>query len=235
MIFLPGLSFSASNRRCAGAVKSVVSAGAYSSAAIVAPVFASAALKAATPSRPNALSCAERRDRHARLADRDRVRDRVLRGVARGAEDVAVPLVAGDLVGDRRLDDQDLLALLGDGQHRERRGRRGRADRERDAVVLVGFGERGLGDVGLALVVLGDDDDLAPVDRHRALGGVFEAHAQAGLGLLGVGLERAGLAVDQRDLQVFGAAALPANSPAPSAAAMRIFRTLSSREIRQKH
>ena len=57
MIFLPGLSLSASNRRCAAAVKSVVAAGAYSSAAIVAPVFASASLKAATPSRPNALSC----------------------------------------------------------------------------------------------------------------------------------------------------------------------------------
>ena len=54
MIFLPGLSFSASNSRCAGAVKSVVFIGAYSSAASVAPVFASAALNAATPSRPNA-------------------------------------------------------------------------------------------------------------------------------------------------------------------------------------
>jgi len=54
MILRPGLSFSASNRRCAGAVKSAVFCGAYSSAASVAPVFESAALKAATPSRPKA-------------------------------------------------------------------------------------------------------------------------------------------------------------------------------------
>ena len=37
-------------------MKSVVLAGAYSSATSVAPVLASAALKAATPSRPKALS-----------------------------------------------------------------------------------------------------------------------------------------------------------------------------------
>ena len=121
----------------------------YSSAAIVAPVLASAALKAATPSRPNALSCAERRDRHTLLSDRHRIRDRVLRGVAAGAEDVAVPLVAGDVVGHRRLHDQDLLALLGDGQHRERGGRRRRTDRNVDLVVLVGFGERVLATSGL--------------------------------------------------------------------------------------
>ena len=204
MIFLPGLSLSASNRRCAGGgevgrcrrcvfLRRDRRAG-----------FGQRRLEGRDAVAPEGVVLRQRRDRHARLADRDRVRDRILRGVAAGAEDVAVPLVAGDLVGDRRLDDQDLLALLGDRQHRERGGRRGRADRERDAVVLIGFGERGLGQVGLALVVLGDEHDLAPVDRHRALGGVFEAEAQAGLGLLGIGLERAGLAVDQRDLQVFG-------------------------------
>jgi len=42
MILRPGLSFSASNRRWPAAVKSVVVVGAYSSAASVAPVFASA-------------------------------------------------------------------------------------------------------------------------------------------------------------------------------------------------
>lgn len=138
------------------------------------------------------------------LADRDRIRDRVLRGVARGAEDVAIPLLAGNLVRDRRLDDQDLLVLLGDRENGKRCGRRCRADRDIGLVVLIGFRERGLGEIGLALVVLGDDDDLAAVERHGALGGVFKTHLQAGLGLLGVGLERTGLAVDQRDLEVVG-------------------------------
>ena len=95
--------------------------------------------------------------------------------------------------------------LLGDRQHGDRGGGRGGADRDIGAVVLIGFGERALGEVGLALVVLGDEDDLASVDRHRALGGVFEAEPEAGFGLLGVGLERAGAAVDQRDLEIVGA------------------------------
>src|SRR5205814_10148056 len=56
----------------------------------------------------------QRRHGDALLADRDRVRDRVLRRVARGAEDVAIPLVAGDLVGHRRLDQQNFLVLFGD-------------------------------------------------------------------------------------------------------------------------
>jgi hypothetical protein len=59
--------------------------------------------------------------------------------------------------------------------------------------------EQALADVGLALVVLLDHDDLLAGDRHRAAGRVVEAHHQAGLGLLAVGLERAGLAVDVRD------------------------------------
>ncbi|MGY4432463.1 hypothetical protein ACVWWO_004940 [Bradyrhizobium sp. F1.13.1] len=46
--------------------------------------------------------------------------------------------------------------------------------------------------------------DLAPVERHGALGGVFKTHLQAGLGLLGIGLERTGLAIDQRDLEIVG-------------------------------
>jgi hypothetical protein len=56
MSFLPCLSFKASNRRWPTPVKSVVVAGAYSSATRFAPVFASAALNAATPSWPKALS-----------------------------------------------------------------------------------------------------------------------------------------------------------------------------------
>ena len=94
--------------------------------------------------------------------------------------------------------------LLGDRQHGDRGGRRGRADRDIRAVVLIGFGERDLGEIGLALVVLGDDDDLAPGDRHRALGRVFEAELEAGLGLLGVGLERTGAAINQCDLEIVG-------------------------------
>ena len=94
--------------------------------------------------------------------------------------------------------------LLGDRQHGDRRGRGGGADGDVDAVVLVGLGERALGEVGLALVVLGDDDDLAPVDLHRSLGRVFEPELEAGLGLLGVGLQRAGQAIDEGDLEIVG-------------------------------
>ena len=92
-------------------------------------------------------------------------------------------------VGDRGLDDEDLLVLLGDRQHGDRRGGRGGADGDVGAVVLISLGERAFGEVGLALVVLGDDDDLAPVDLHRPLGGVFEPEPEARLGLLGVGLQ----------------------------------------------
>jgi hypothetical protein len=74
-------------------------------------------------------------------------------------------------------------------------------------VVLVGLGQGRFGEVGLALVVLDDDDDLASVDRHRPLGRVFEAEPETGLGLLGVGFERAGAAVDQGDSEVVGAGA----------------------------
>ena len=56
MNFLPGWSFSLSMMRCRPAVKSVVPAGRYSSCTILA--FLSASLKALTPSRPKALSCA---------------------------------------------------------------------------------------------------------------------------------------------------------------------------------
>src|SRR6185295_15584608 len=55
-------------------------------------------------------------DGDALLADRDRVGDRVLRRIASGAENVSVPLLAGNLVRDGGLDDQDLLVFLGNGQ-----------------------------------------------------------------------------------------------------------------------
>ena len=141
-------------------------------------------------------------DIDARRPDRERVGNRVLTGIAPGAKDVAVPFVAGDLVGDSGLDDQDFLVLFGDRQHGDRGGRRGGADGDVGAVVLVSFRERALGEVGLALVVLRDDDDLAPVDFHRPLGRVFEPEPEARFGLLGVRLERTGEAADQGDLQI---------------------------------
>ena len=202
MIFLPGLSFSASNRRWAGAVKSVVCGRGVFLGVEGRAGLGERLLEGGDAVAAEGVVLRQRRDMHAGLADRDRVRDRVLRRVARGAEDVAVPLRAGDVVGDRGLDDQDLLVLLGDRQHGERRGGRTRADGDVGAVVLVGLGQGGLGDVRLRLVVLGDDDDLAPVDLHRPLGRVFEAHHEAGLGLLGVGLQRTGEAADEGDLEI---------------------------------
>jgi hypothetical protein len=91
-------------------------------------VEAGAGLGQRLPERRDAVAAEgvvlrQRRDMDAGLADRHRVRDRVLRRVAAGAEDVAVPLVAGDLVGHRRLDDQDLLVFFGDRQHGDRRRR----------------------------------------------------------------------------------------------------------------
>ncbi len=143
----------------------------------------------------------ERGDADVLVLQGRRAGQRILGRVARGAEDVAVPLVAGDLVGHGGLDDQELLVLLGNRQHGERRGRRGGADGDVDLVVAIGLLEGGLGEVGLELVVLQDDLDLAAVDFHRALGRVVQAEHEAGLGLARIGLERAGLAVDQGDLE----------------------------------
>jgi hypothetical protein len=50
--------------------------------------------------------------------------------------------------------------------------------------------------------VLDDHLDLAVLPSHRAFGEVFETHHEPGLGLLGIGFERAGLAGDQCDLEV---------------------------------
>jgi hypothetical protein len=97
------------------------------------------------------------------LVQRHGVGDRVLRAVAAGAEDVLVPLVAGDRVGHGRLDQQDLLVFLGDRQHGQRDAGRRRADGEVDLVVGVGGGQQRLAQVGLALVVLLDHDDLRPL------------------------------------------------------------------------
>jgi hypothetical protein len=69
-------------------------------------------------------------------------------------------------------------------------------------VVGVGGGEQGLAEVRLALVVLFDHHQLLVADHHGALGRVVETHHEAGRGLLAIGFERAGLAVDVRDLDV---------------------------------
>jgi hypothetical protein len=132
----------------------------------------------------------QRGDGHAGLVDRHRVGDRVLRAVAAGAEDVLVPLVAGDRVGHGGLDQQDLLVFLGHRQHGQRDARSGRADGQVGLVVGIGGGQQRLAQVRLALVVLLDDHELLAVDHHRAAGGVVQAHHQAGLGLLAVGLQR---------------------------------------------
>jgi hypothetical protein len=81
-------------------------------------------------------------------------------------------------------------------------GRRGGADGDVDLVVGVGRGQQALAHVGLALVVLLDHHQLAAGDGHRAAGGVLQAHVEADDGLLGVGLQRPGLAGDDGDADI---------------------------------
>ncbi len=94
------------------------------------------------------------RDRNLAAPERDRGRQRVLRRVARSAENIPVPFFAGDRVRDRRLHDQDLLGVFGDRKHRKRRARGGGADRQIHLVVRIGLFQQRLGDIRLALVVL---------------------------------------------------------------------------------
>jgi hypothetical protein len=54
-----------------------------------------------------------------------------------------------------------------------------------------------LGEVGLALVIL----DPAPVDPDRPLSDVSELELETGFGVLGVGLQRTGQAIDEGDLE----------------------------------
>ncbi len=143
-------------------------------------------------------------DGHSILIDRRRVGDRILRGIASGAEDIAVPFVARDRIGHGRLDDQDLLVFLGYRQHRQRHAGRGRADGDVGLVVLERRLEQGLAYVGLALVVFQQHYDLVAVDLHRAAGRVIEAQHEAGLGLLGIGFEEPGLVGDQGNFDIFG-------------------------------
>jgi hypothetical protein len=94
------------------------------------------------------------------LVDGHGVADGVLAAVAAGAEDVLVPLVAGDGVGHGGLDQQDLFVFLGHGQHGQRHARRRGADGDVGLVVRVGGGQQALAQVGLALVVFLDHHDL---------------------------------------------------------------------------
>ena len=112
-------------------------------------------------------------------------------------------------VGDRRLDDENLFVVQGDRQHRQRHRRAGAADRDVDAVVVISFVQEIAADVGFGLAVLLDDDELVAVNHHGAAGGVIQSHGEAGRRLFGVGLERAGLVGNQRDLdRTFGGAGL---------------------------
>ncbi|MNZ91692.1 hypothetical protein D3C78_1106860 [compost metagenome] len=138
----------------------------------------------------------QRGDCHARAVNGDGIADRILAGIAAGTEDVLVPLVTGDRVGHGRLDQQDLLVLLGHGQHGQRHARSAGPHGDVGLVIRVGRGQLALAQIGLALVVFLYHHQLLAGHRHAAARGVFQAHHQAGLGLLAIGLERAGLAVD---------------------------------------
>ena len=113
-----------------------------------------------------------------------------------GAKNVFVPLVARDGVGHSGLHQQNLFVFLGHGQHGKRNARRRGAHGDVCLVVRVGGGQQALAQVGLALVVPLDHHDFFAVDGHGAAGGVVQAHHQAGLRLLAIGFERAGLAVN---------------------------------------
>src|SRR6266540_7065211 len=142
----------------------------------------------------------DRGDRDARLGDGQRVGDGILARRAAGAEDVAIPMLARDAVGDGRLDQQHLLEL---GRHRQdgqRRGARRGPDDQVHLVVGVELGHLLLGDVGLELVVLDQHLDLAPEHFHLAARGVLEPELEARDGLLGVDLEGPRDALHQPDL-----------------------------------
>ena len=137
-------------------------------------------------------------DHHAGLADGERVGDGVLRGIAVDAEDIAVPFVAGDAVGDGAVDDQEFLVFERDRQHCEGDSAGGAADSEVHVLIAIGLGEQVAGDVGLGLAVFFDQLDFAAGDGVGAVGGVFQAELEADGELLGVGLERTGAVGDQR-------------------------------------
>ena len=96
-------------------------------------------------------------------------------------------------------DQQDLLVLFRHRQHGQphRRGRRANGDVH--LVIAIGSGQQVLAQIGLALVVFFNDNDLAARHLHGSAGGMVQPHHQAGLGLFAIGFEGAGLAVDVGD------------------------------------
>ena len=138
----------------------------------------------------------QRDDGGARLVHRHGVADGILAAVAAGAEDVFVPLVASDGISRSGLHQQDLFVFLGHGQQRHRHAAGGGADGNVGLVVGIGRGQQALAQVRLALVVFLDHHQLLARHLHRAAGGVLQAHHQANLRLLAVGLQRAGFAVN---------------------------------------
>ena len=197
--FLPGWSFSLSTMRCSAAVKSV---GAHRQVFLVHDLgVLERNFEGLHAVAAEGVVVGQGGDNGARCSrSAAALAGGVLRAAAPGAEDVLVPLVAGDRIGHGRLDQQDLLVLLGHRQHGQRDRRCGRADGDVDLVVTIGRGQRGLAHIRLALIVLLDDHQLLAGHHHRAAGGVVQAHVEADDGLLSIGLQRAGLAGDDGDL-----------------------------------
>jgi chorismate mutase-like protein len=72
-----------------------------------------------------------------------------------------------------------------------------------DVIAICGC-QKVLAQVRLALVVFFNDHQLATTHLHRAASCEIQAHHQTHLGLLAIGLQRAGLAVNVRNFQIFG-------------------------------
>ena len=84
---------------------------------------------------PERVVLRQRGDDSAGFVERHGVGDGVLRTVASGAEDVLVPLLASDGIGNRRLDQQDLLVLFGHRQQGQRNAGRSRTHRQIGLVI----------------------------------------------------------------------------------------------------
>ena len=148
----------------------------------------------------------QRGDGHAGFVERNGIGNGVLRAVSAGTKDVLVPLFAGDRISYCGLDQQNLFVLFGHRQHGQRNRRSGWADRDVNFVVAIGCGQQALAQIRLALVVFFNHHQFFARHHHRATGGVVQAHHEADSGLLAVGFERAGLAVDVGDFYLTGLA-----------------------------
>ena len=108
----PWLSLSAPRIFWMGAVKSVASRGVYSSWTTLAPSFSTCSLVGGHPVLAEGVVLGDGGDLTPGLGHGQGIGDGVLARVPARAEDVAVPRLARDAVGHRRLDDEDLLELL---------------------------------------------------------------------------------------------------------------------------